>query len=96
MLLLLTRACLASQLNTKLVSTDLLRSPSFFSNTTASNDDDFFNEPSVMRPRLTASAANNKDENTSTNAVSSPVDSSHAYSVTARGANVMYYAALSA
>jgi hypothetical protein len=65
-------------------------SPSF-RGTTSDTDDDFFNEPSVMRVKLTAAAAN-KQSAPSTVAVRSTDN----YTVTARGAGLMHYAAMSA
>jgi hypothetical protein len=64
---------------------------------TVPGDDDFFNEPSTMRPRLTAAAA--AKESSPTEDAASPLSStSSTYQVVARGlpCTKIHYAAPSA
>jgi hypothetical protein len=65
-------------------------------NSTVGRDDDFFNEPSTMRPRMTAAAA--KDYYGFTDHVASPVSAASMYQVVARGlpGAKIHYAAMSA
>ncbi|ETI21786.1 hypothetical protein G647_05855 [Cladophialophora carrionii CBS 160.54] len=64
---------------------------------TAPSDDDFFNEPSTMRPRLTAAAAAAAKESGSTQD-SASLSTSSTYQVVARGhpCTKIHYAAPSA
>ena len=55
-------------------------------------DDDFFNEPSTMRPQMTAAAAQ-KDEDRRTQHDSS-TSKANSYDLTARGTQTIHRAAL--
>lgn len=66
-------------------------STALFGRSSSTADDDFFNEPSTMRPRLTAAAALKDDDGLPLTESSNNMD--HFYGFTARGTRTIYRAA---